>query len=293
MGGFANYLLPVQIGSPDMANEKERKKDVRISSYTKHTIGYYLAGLIEGDGYISINHKNKLMIAITFHIRDIPLANKLITYLGEGYIVKRPKNSIELRFTSKQSVTKLILLLNGKFRTPKRDQLHKAIIFLNRQYSMNVLLEPLDCSEINTNAWWAGFLDADGRFYIRYNNTSRLCAFRLEQRKIYPVTGESYETCLSQVCHYLRVPLHSRTRTTVQRSYYLIRVENQASLKILCSYLDRYPLLTHKHLNYLDWRLALNIILSKKHFTDKGNMDILNCKNRMNSKRTIFTWEHL
>ena len=84
MGGFANYLLPVQQGSPDMA-----KKDGNsiISSYSNNTIGHYLAGLIEGDGYISLNNKNRLMIAITFHIWDEPLAKKFIFYFGGGNIV--------------------------------------------------------------------------------------------------------------------------------------------------------------------------------------------------------------
>ena len=292
MGGFANYLLPVQLGSPDMAIVPKEEMKV-MGSYTKDTLGYYLAGLIEGDGYLSINNKDKLMIGITFHIWDTPLADKWILYFKGGYIVKRPQNSIELRFTSKQSLIDVVMLLNGKFRTPKIDQLHKALLFINRKYNLNLPLLPIDSSSIDSNGWWAGFLDADGGFYIRYNLTSRLCAFRLEQRMIYPVTKQSYGPCLRKICSFLEVPLHVRERKTVKRSYYVIRVENQTSLKILCSYLDQFPLLTHKYLNYKDWWLAFHIILRKEHFSDKGSLDILNCKNKMNSKRTLFTWFHL
>ena len=211
----------------------------------------------------------------------------------EVILFKRPKNSIELRFTDKKTIIKLLILLNGKFRTPKIDQLHKAIVWVNGKYHLDLLKLPLDISPIGSNAWWAGFLDADGGFYIRYNKTSRLCSFRLEQRMIYPFTHKSYAPCLNKVCKFLKVDLHTRERKTINRSYYLIKVENQISLMILCNYLNIYPLLTHKHLNYLDWKLAFKIIVNKLHFTDKGSNDILNYKTRMNSRRTEFTWHHL
>jgi hypothetical protein len=88
----------------------------------KYDLSYYLAGLFEGDGYITINNKNKVVFAITFNIKDMPLAKKILKNIGIGHIVKRKSNSIELRFTSKISLCKIILLINGKLRTPKIHQ---------------------------------------------------------------------------------------------------------------------------------------------------------------------------
>jgi hypothetical protein len=90
-------------------------------------LSHYLVGLIEGDGYINITKKNKVILGITFNLKDKPLAEKLLSYLGKGSIVKRKSNSIELRFSAKQTLCKIIHLINGKFRTPKIDQLHKLI----------------------------------------------------------------------------------------------------------------------------------------------------------------------
>jgi hypothetical protein len=119
-----------------------------------NNLGYYLAGLIEGDGYISINNKNILTIAITFNIKDSPLAKKLILFLGKGYgfLAKRKTNSIELRFTNKKSLLYIISIINGKFRTPKIDQLYKAIDYVNKNYSLNIDKNNLDDSNILTNA---------------------------------------------------------------------------------------------------------------------------------------------
>jgi hypothetical protein len=82
---------------------------------------------LEGDGYISITTKNRVILGITFNIKDKPLAEKLISYFGSGFLAKRPSNCIELRFSSQKTLCQIIQLINGKFRTPKIEQLHKLI----------------------------------------------------------------------------------------------------------------------------------------------------------------------
>lgn len=84
-------------------------------------LGSYLTGLIEGDGYISITNQNRIILGITFNIKAQPLAEKLLNLLGKGFIAKRKTNSIELRFSEKKTILKIVTLINGKFRTPKID----------------------------------------------------------------------------------------------------------------------------------------------------------------------------
>lgn len=286
MGGFANYLLPVQVGAPDMAKNKcfSTKND-------KLRTGHYLAGLIEGDGYISIITNSKILIGITFNIWDKPVALKLISILGQGNIVKRPGNSIELRFTSKTAILAVINLINGKFRTPKIGALSAAIRFINSRYGINIKDLGLDSSDIKSNAWLAGFIDADGGFQIRHSKNSRMCKFALEQRMTFPSTGHSYKPILSEICSFLQVNLGIRNR--IKASYYIIRVENQKSLFILINYLKKYPLYTHRYLDFLSFCAAFDIVVSKNHFTVEGGELLLSHKNEMNNNRTNFTWDHL
>ncbi len=316
VGGFGNYFLPIHCGSPDMANKKKfylnklfisirnftystNRSQVsnfpnkNLNKYTGQNLAHYLAGLIEGDGYISITNQNRVILGITFNIKDKPLAEKLLNILGKGSIVTRSGNSIELRFSSKKTLCNIIELINGKFRTPKIEQLYKLIDWMNKQHSMDIKKLPLNDSSILNDSWLSGFIDADGHFYIRNSLKQIICKFSLEQRMIYPKTNESYNFILNKICLALNVKLNSRIREGLKDSYYIIRVENQNSIKLLIDYLDIYPLLSSKHLDFLCWKIVFNEIINKNHMTVEGRKIVFEQKGQMNDSRIFFNWDHL
>jgi hypothetical protein len=61
----------------------------------------------------------------------------------------------------------------------------------------------------------------------------------------------------------------------------------------LIQYLKKFPLLSSKHLDFLNWEKCFRLILDKVHNTDYGRELILEAKNSMNDKRTYFNWDHL
>ena len=101
-------------------------------------LGHYLAGLIEGDGSIITpkslkNEKGKLLypkIKITFVDKYVPLAKKIKEVIDGGTIVKQANyNYSELLFQYLKTIKKIILLINGKMRTPKIIALHNIMEF--------------------------------------------------------------------------------------------------------------------------------------------------------------------
>jgi len=135
-------------------------------------LGPYLAGIIEGDGDISVPTKprtpcgsiNYGRISIAFAIADLELAKVIQSIVG-GSIQFRRGTSCHLHVKGK-GVLLLINLINGYFRTPKIDALHRLILWYNGYYGTNIALMPLDNSPLVSNAWLSGFIDADGSFYI-------------------------------------------------------------------------------------------------------------------------------
>jgi hypothetical protein len=65
---------------------------------------------------------------ITFHIKDAPLANKLLNLLQYGHIAYRPKdNACVLTISEVRGLVKIINLINGELRTPKINQVYLLI----------------------------------------------------------------------------------------------------------------------------------------------------------------------
>jgi len=72
--------------------------------------GYYLAGLIEGNGLINSSE----FIEIAFHEKDISLAYYIKKRIGYGKVIIKENNSVKYLVGNK-GLEKLIHLVNGKF----------------------------------------------------------------------------------------------------------------------------------------------------------------------------------
>ena len=128
-----------------------------IHTGTTNQLGYYLAGLIEGDGSIILrkNEKEKTSpkIVFTFSKNEISLYEKLQKILNTGVIYSEKRTEVcRYSITNAYEVIKIINLVNGKFRTPMILALYKAIDNLNEWRNANIVKLPLDISSIDSNA---------------------------------------------------------------------------------------------------------------------------------------------
>lgn len=129
-----------------------------ISNKKPNLLGSYLAGLIEGDGYILLRKEQKKIpaIIITFHEKEIPMFEKLKFLLKSVNIYKEKKTGgksiYRFQITNTETVINVINLINGYFRTPKIEALHRAIDRLNKLQKTNLLKLPLDFSDFGSNA---------------------------------------------------------------------------------------------------------------------------------------------
>lgn len=302
VGGFGNYLVPVQIGAPDCLKSYARL----ISTLRPSNLGPYLAGLWEGDGHVwfpSHTHapSGKLytpQFAITFSECDYPLV-KILQFLIGGVIRhKVNEHAYVLTISSKDGLLSVINLLSGYLRTPKIHRFNQMISWMNAKHNTDIVLTKVDTSNILKNAWLSGFIDADGSFDIRVSLVSngalknRIAArLRIDQRMLDPQTQDSYFDIMSSIATALGVTL----KTIVRRhgEYYHISATSAKARHIIASYFSQYPLFTSKYLNYLDWLACHKLIESNQHTTVTGQEQALKLQNGMNSTRTYYNWDHL
>lgn len=204
-----------------------------------------------------------------------------------------------ITITSIPGLIKVIGLINGHLRTPKIFQFNAMIHWINKSTGDCIPTQTVDHSDINGNAWLAGFIEADGSFDIRVSQTStgsiknRVSArLRLEQRKFDPVTNASYSDIMNAIATALGTTLSSSTHNG-GIEYFLIEATSAKARGIIVCYFTMYPLFSSKRLNYLDWYTCHNMIVNKTHTTPEGRELALKLKLGMNSKRTYLNWDHL
>lgn len=231
--------------------DKHRKPE------TIEELGYYLAGLIEGDGYIGDNR-----IEIAFHMDDISSAYYIKKRIGYGSILYlKGKNSVRYVLRHIIGLEKVFNLINGKLLASlKINQLIK------HKYAEKYNKAVLPKTEFNllSNHWLAGFADADGSFGIFINKSKTqssgfniVLPFRIKQKD--PELLYLVKTALGGNVYQFNDKMYSYSSTSFKVAYNV------------ANYFDRFHLLNaSKFINYFKWRKAYRIIQRKEHLSLDG-----------------------
>jgi len=262
-------------------------------------LGYYLAGLIDGDGYIS-NEDNQPTITITFHKKDTFLAYKIKSLLGYGLVRCYSSYSI-YTITNREGLIKMLYLIYNKLRLiHKVNRLNKLI----EKYNLPLEKSIPDNSNVTLTHYLAGLLDSDGSLTIKLLKRKR-GLLKKETTEVRLLARVEMNSLLgSNVINKLKAdiggslsirnfsyaetkvlgakgvaPTTAELRTVSYAGARMSRsiVWNSVSFKRmywLLLYLDRYNLCSKKYLEYLYIRKAYLLIQQKKHLTSEGLIKI-------------------
>jgi len=267
-------------------NKYNSTENVKIVSVNKPRLirpknnedfGYYLAGLIDGDGHFSdINQ-----LIIVFHLRDVSLAYYIKKRLGYGTVRKvKNKNAVILVISSKKGLNIVFNLINGKLKHINKINQVNQILTKDqfKEIRNNLNFSRIYDQNLN-NYWLSGFADADASFQIKI--IERINRAKPEIRLNFQIDQKDKDI-LILIKNYIGGNIGYRS---YQDTYYYGST-NFGSAKKVINYFDQYSLLSSKFINYLKWRKAYLIIQNKNHLEESGICKIKKLKLSMKNTDT-------
>lgn len=241
------------------------------SNLTDEELGYFLAGLIEGDGWFG-----KKQLDILFTENDTSLAYFLKKRIGYGNIYKiKGKKAVRYICKNIRGLFVILSLINGKFVSKyKYEQLIKHDY--NKDFNINIL-PPLNKLSLD-NYWLAGFTQADGCFHINV------------------VKSKTHKTGYSIRLEY---SLKQNNNLPLKLLYDLLKMGNisQYSSGIWCykssgfktaasliNYFDKYNVFAGKYVDYLKFRKVYIKIIEGKHLDKEGVKKIISIATKGSSE---------
>lgn len=248
-------------------------------------LGYYLAGLIDGNSSIDNKYKNKESIpyqtstlTIYYDSKDIQAAYWLKSQLGYGRVLKN-KDICKLMINHPKGLLKIIDLINGKLKTYYKYNIINNNLYINNNGSLqniNSIFNDFRIGNLNDfdNYWLCGFIDAIGLFHIKLSDNQ----IRLKLELFYQNNLLSNDT--NSILNSIKLFLCSNNNIDDLKGCYISNVD-KSNLNILETtsyntakniiiYLNKYHLISCKYINYLNFRKAYLLIQDKKHLNEEG-----------------------
>lgn len=238
---------------------------------TDDDFGYFLAGLIEGDGWFG---KNELHII--FAENDISLAYFIKKRIGFGNVYKiKNKKAVRYICKNQKGLSIILSLINGKLVSKfKYEQLIKHNYSKNYNYT---LLSPSNKLTLD-NYWLAGFTQADGCFHISVVKSkthktgySVRLEFSLKQNDDLPLKLLYNTVKLGNLSQY-------------SSGIWCYKSSGFKTAGLLINYFDKFNLFAGKYINYLKFRKVYILITKGEHLEDKGIIKIKNIATKRSSE---------
>ena len=172
-------IISNNIGIRNIHTKKESNSDIATHNKKDKELSFnqWLAGLIDGDGYILLTKKGYSSCEITMDARDAKALYEIKHKYGGTIKLVPGASAVRYKLRHKEGLISLINDINGLIRNPTRLlQMNKLCV----KYGINLKYPgPLTFND----GWLSGFIDSDGSIY--YNEASGQVFIGLTQKNRY------------------------------------------------------------------------------------------------------------
>lgn len=270
------------------------KKEIskHISKHKKplndNELGYYLAGLIDGNSDFS-----KGYLIITYNIKDKSIAYWLKSQINYGSISNiNNKNIIKYVISNTNGILKVLELINGKLKLESKynEILNNVLLINHLKYDHFIMDKTNDFN----NYWLSGFLDSYD--LLKINIINNLLNIQIIHKDIYILNQIQYFLCNNNnninnngciiriVSPPLVLPMLKQGYTggiDNNNNIYSLEITSLQLITNVISYLNKYPLLSYKYLNYVYFYKIYILIKNKAYLNEKGILKIKRYKDKM------------
>lgn len=236
----------------------------------------------------NIHLDNKKENAYKFNVNRIDDIINIIIPHFDKYPLLTSKNLDYLDFK------KVAFLIKSGSHLNKENQ-EKIIYIKNNMNSLRPYEDRWNFFNLNNNIklnneWTQAFIDGEGCFYFGIANTkNRLNKYQALTPTL-SIAQSSHSVKLLKAFidffgfGYIK-PKYNITNLKEAKSSRTVNryIINQS--EIVINFIEKYPMYTRKHLDYLDWKTLIKIKKEKAYLNEKGRLLMQNIKSSMNSGR--------
>lgn len=227
---------------------------VYSNSTTEKKWNQWLAGVIDGDGYLAIQKNNVAVCEITMPLQDEHLLLQIKQKLGGNIRLRSGAKAIRYRLAHQAGIKELILRINGSIRNSIRIPQFQKICL-----KFDILFIPAFPLTIE-NGYTAGFFDADGTIYLAV----RTYKANLEYSNQSGVLGKVNRLYYSRGANQLKISISNKYLENLEifkdafqlgtirkiehknKSWYTWELSNPHEILLFIDYSRRYTLRSEK-----------------------------------------------
>lgn len=241
-------LDPKEIG-PTLDSDKPSQ----ILSYPTDFIDWFV-GFVEGDGSFSVNNQTDA-VSLIISQKDPKVLYFIKKHLGFGRVYRDSEGYFRFSVYNPVHVGYLINIFKGRLRLEKTNVRFEAWV---AAYTRRHKWQPIELIRGNiaidaTNAWFSGFIDAEGCFDApqRSGRKTFRMRFTIKQKLEYQKLTDLLKFAgpgikWGNLANRKEVAIHT--------------VDSLVMLKYLIKYLERYPLRSIKNVAYVKWLKLLRVV---------------------------------